>query len=138
MRICKVGDCERKHRGLGYCSKHYHMLKVHGDPLSRGYPSAGNTSEYRAWVNMKQRCYNKNDKAYHRYGGRGITVCERWMHDFRTFLKDMGYKSFPKAQIDRIDNDGNYEPGNCHWTTALENMRNRSKNVWANSHPQVC
>ena len=125
MRICEVNGCENKHRSKGYCQRHYHMFMVHGDPLSRGYPSAGNTPEYRTWVNMKQRCYNKNVKAYPRYGGRGITVCDRWMHDFRTFLKDMGYKPFPRAQIDRIDNDGNYEPANCRWVTALENIRNR-------------
>lgn len=82
------------------------------------------TSEYQVWAGMKARCYNKKNKRYSRYGGRGITVCGRWFNSFLTFLEDMGNKPFPKAQIDRIDNDGNYSPDNCQWTTCKENIRN--------------
>ena len=132
MRTCSIEGCEEKHVGLGYCSRHYHMFKVHGDPLSTGYPSAGGTPEYKSWVGAKQRCYNHKAKGFHRYGGRGIIVCERWIHDFRTFLKDMGYKPFKGAQIDRIDNDGNYEPGNCRWVTPKENCKNRPRKTRSN------
>ena len=129
MRICDIEGCERKHAAKGYCGKHYNMFRVHGDPLSAGYPSAGGTPEYITWQGMKTRCYSNKDKHYHRYGGRGIIVCDKWKHNFRAFLKDMGYKPFKGAQIDRIDNDGNYEPSNCRWVTAVENMRNRNNTV---------
>ena len=84
------------------------------------------TIEYKTWQAMKERCYNKNCRLYPRYGGRGITVCDRWKNSFIAFFKDMGYKPFPKAQIDRIDNNGNYEPGNCRWVLQAVNCRNSS------------
>lgn len=89
------------------------------------------SSEYKAWQSMKDRCYNPNNRFYHRYGGRGITVCDRWMdpeNGFENFLEDMGRKPFSKAQLDRIDNDGIYEPDNCRWTTQKINARNKSNN----------
>jgi hypothetical protein len=73
---------------------------------------------------MIQRCTNKNNKQYHGYGGRGIKVCDRWAKSFLSFLEDMGERPFKTAQIDRIDNDGNYEPNNCRWVTRKENVRN--------------
>ena len=79
---------------------------------------------YNVWAQMLSRCRNPNLKWFHRYGGRGISVCEKW-HDFREFYADMGEKP-PGLSIDRIDNDGNYEPGNCRWATKKEQMLNRS------------
>ena len=81
---------------------------------------------YACWQGMKQRCYNKNCCNYNSYGGRGIIVCDRWMHSFENFLADMGKK--PEGMsIDRINNDGNYEPSNCRWTTVKVQQSNRRK-----------
>lgn len=71
--------------------------------------------EYRAWYYMKDRCYNQNDKSYHRYGGRGITVCARWLYSFNNFYEDMGTRPSLGAQLDREENKGDYKPGNCRW-----------------------
>lgn len=74
------------------------------------------------------RCLNKNDQAWDRYGGRGITVCERW-RVFDDFLADMGLRPSPELSLDRINNDGNYAPGNVRWATRLEQARNRRRGV---------
>lgn len=78
---------------------------------------------FSVWWSMIQRCRNPNVKRYCRYGGRGITVCDRWML-FENFVSDMGDRPSPKHSLDRIDNDGNYEPSNCRWATATEQARN--------------
>ena len=83
------------------------------------------TAEYKAWQSMKDRCYNPNNPRYGRYGGRGITVCQRWRISFRNFLEDMGIKTNDTYSLDRINNDGNYGPGNCRWASSYEQNRNR-------------
>lgn len=82
------------------------------------------TPEYIIWKKMRQRCLGLNDKDYDYYGGRGITICRRW-DNFSSFLKDMGVRPTPKHSIDRIDNDGNYEPSNCRWATKTEQSSNK-------------
>jgi hypothetical protein len=82
------------------------------------------TSEYQTWASMLARCGNPKDKFWRRYGGRGIHVCERWRR-FDHFFADMGRKPSPRHSIDRVNNDGNYEPGNCRWATSSEQLRNR-------------
>ena len=77
------------------------------------------------WDQMKQRCYNPLSTSYPHYGARGITVCDEWKNSFDTFFKDMGPRPTDKHEIDRIDNDGNYEPSNCTWATKLEQQLNR-------------
>jgi len=71
------------------------------------------TKEYKTWICMRERCNNSKSEEYINYGGRGIMVCERWSNSFENFFSDMGTKPTEKHSIDRIDNDGNYEPGNC-------------------------
>jgi predicted nucleic-acid-binding Zn-ribbon protein len=83
-----------------------------------------NTPLYKVWCSMIQRCTNKKSTPYNRYGGRGIKVCERWL-TFENFLEDMGER--PEGMtLDRINNDGNYEPGSCRWVSHKDNCNNRS------------
>lgn len=81
---------------------------------------------YRKWASIKERCTNPNYKFWDRYGGRGITLCDEWINNPKAFYEFMGEKPFEKAEIDRIDNDGNYEPSNVRWSNRKENCRNTS------------
>ena len=85
------------------------------------------TPEYKSWFHMRQRCKNPNHKGFKNYGGKGISVCNRW-DNFSNFLSDMGTKPTPKHTIDRVDNNGNYEPKNCKWSTNKEQNNNYSRN----------
>lgn len=86
------------------------------------------TKIYKSYYAMLDRCYNKNATGYKCYGGRGIKVCERWRNSFKKFYKDMGDRP-NDMQLDRIDNDGDYTPENCKWSTRTEQMRNRTNTV---------
>lgn len=114
--------------------------EVKGDHLKAGkiatcgcsrYNSLGQSTErggrpsrsYKSWQSMVERCLNPNHHAWRYYGGRGITVCMRW-RTFANFLEDMGERPEGRT-LDRIDNDGDYRPGNCRWATVLEQNQNK-------------
>ena len=94
--------------------------------LEHGQATKGAWSRlYRAWLSMKSRCLNPRHVGFQNYGGRGIGIAPEWLNDFSQFAKDVGAPPFPEATLDRIDNDGDYKPGNVRWATRAEQNRNQ-------------
>lgn len=123
-KIIKLASLRLDTKSCG-CKKSDLLLKVH---RKHGHASGDKySSTYQRWQGMKQRCLNQNSLEFHRYGDRGIKICDRWLHSFENFLADMG-NAPDGAYIDRINNDGNYEPSNCRWVSSKESASNRSTN----------
>lgn len=120
MNKCNIDNCYGKRVSKGLCQKHY----------SRDYNDKNKryerTPEYRAWENMKQRCYNPRGVRAKRYYQRGIIVCDRWLESFDNFIKDVGLRPNKFFSLDRINNDGNYEPNNVRWANPREQAGNTS------------
>lgn len=132
MRYCTIYGCDKEHRSNGLCNTHLQRLGRLGNalaPMQRIRHGYRYHPIYTTWKTMKSRCYNVNSPKYKDYGGRGITVCDRWMKDFRLFLEDVGERP-EGTSLDRIDVDGNYEPTNVRWadnSTQMFNTRDRGK-----------
>ncbi len=123
-RICSLGGCGSKHYSKSYCVKHYGRFMRHGDVNITLIQEHGYAHHplYIIHHGMMQRCNKKSNKSYKHYGGRGIRVCDRWL-DVGNFIEDMGQRP-EGTSLDRIDNNGNYEPLNCRWATSSEQVQN--------------
>jgi hypothetical protein len=147
-RLLVLASSDRKHpnrpRYLCVCdcgaeitADHYHLLSGHTsscgcaklDRLVSMNKTHGMSKSptYKSWLEARYRCLRPNCKHYQNYGGRGISICDRW-RKFENFLADMGERPSPLHSLDRIDVNGNYEPGNCRWATAEQQQNNKRVN----------
>lgn len=116
-KACAIKRRAKKQRGKAPSNK------THGEA------SGKRSTEYSSWTMMKNRCFNEKADNFEYYGGRGITFCDRWLNSYENFLADMGRKPAPGLSIERIDTNGNYEPGNSKWATHTRQCNNRRSNA---------
>lgn len=128
MTICRIRGCEKEAKVKGLCNAHYLHNRRYGTPYTKTTKQGlikEHPNEYNSYRSMKSRCFCKTDKSYPRWGGRGITVCTRWLgaKGFENFLSDMGERP-AGCSLDRKDVDGCYCPENCRWATVWEQASN--------------
>jgi hypothetical protein len=140
---CKIENCDgklmldksgKRYPTKGYCQSHYYRLIKYGNAeyqYARIMDGRSLNALYHTYCFILSRCHNKKDKCYKLYGGRGITVCDRWLDKkdgFWNFVKDMGDRPSPKHSVDRIDNNKGYSPDNCRWATYHQQNANKNNN----------
>jgi hypothetical protein len=127
--MCECGrECLKEHHYLRFGAKSCGCLwkeRTREAGKLRRTHGMSKSTEYRAWRSMQARCHNPKCKSYPHYGGRGITICDRWVDSFENFLEDMGRRPPGKYSLDRIDVNGNYQPDNCRWAT--DEMQNNNR-----------
>ena len=133
MCYCKCGRSIILHRsnlltGTKSCGCLRKEAREKGLNYRHGFaPKINRSPEYAIWNTMRARCHNPKTSSYPNYGGRGISVCKRWRKSFVNFINDMGRRPSDKYTLDRIDNDGNYEPGNVRWATWHQQRMNQRR-----------
>ena len=131
MAICSVNWCKNNVLAKGLCNMHYIRKKKGIDIDIPPIIKNGQTKHelYSVWINMKTRCYNNNSRSFKTYGKRGIKICDQWLHSFETFVNDVGERPSKIHQLDRINNDGNYEPNNVRWVLPVINSHNKKNKI---------